>query len=290
MSLQPQGDIEFINAMFAQEGRKTLNPFKLKRLDDAIKALEHTDPIQGISARAYYYCHQNQYELAISFLDKAIKKNGYNHIFANTKVIVVRTTSNWSLLKSESENLLMAAEFKVEEERVIKYITDSELYVDNTGKFMEVLNKYNIEDRHQISAQIELKAEQLTSKGIDLLTYRKILSISIKEINKEYDVSLNIEFNIDKLQLIFSSEFWTFEETVDLTKKINRTILNDDDLDFQIAADEIEVFCVNIPINKIPQDFIYYEDNDNDDDLIELIETRMAHNLSPEVDGEELHV
>lgn len=288
MSLQPQGDVEFINTMFAQEGRKTLNPFKLKRLDNAIKALEYRDTIQGISARAYYYCHQNQYELAMSFLDKAIKENGYNQIFANTKVIIVRTNGEWSLLKSESENLLMTTEFNVEEERIIKYITDSELYIDNTGKFMEILNKYGIEERHQISSQIELKAEQVISQGVDLSTYRKVLAISIKEINKEYDLSLSIEFNTTNLQIIFSSDLWTSEETVDLTKKINRAILSDEDLDFQIAADDIEVFCINFPIEKLPEDFIYYEEND--DDLIELIESRMTNNLSPEVDGEELHV
>ena len=288
MSLQPQGDVEFINTMFAQEGRKALNPFKLKRLDNAIKALEYRDTIQGISARAYYYCHQNQYELAMSFLDKAIKENGYNQIFANTKVIIVRTNGEWSLLKSESENILMTTEFNVEEERIIKYITDSELYIDNTGKFMEILNKYGIEERHQISSQIELKAEQVISQGVDLSTYRKVLAISIKEINKEYDLSLSIEFNTTNLQIIFSSDLWTSEETVDLTKKINRAILSDEDLDFQIAADDIEVFCINFPIEKLPEDFIYYEEND--DDLIELIESRMTNNLSPEVDGEELHV
>lgn len=289
MSLQPQGDVEFINTMFALEGRKTSDIFKLRRLDNAIKALEHSDPIQGASARAYYYCHKNQYALAISFLDKAIKENGYNQILASTKAIIIRTNGDWGLLKAESEKLLLMKEFKVEQERIIRYIRDSELYIDNTGKFMEVLSKYNIEERHQISSQIELKAKQVISQGIDLSTYRKVLAISINEINKEYDLSLGIEFNTANLQIIFSSELWTLEETVDLTKKINRAILNEDDLDFQIAADEIEVFCVNIPINKLPEDFVYYEEDD-DESLIKLIETRMADNLSPEVDGEELHV
>lgn len=289
MSLQPQGDVEFINTMFAQEGRKTSDIFKLRRLDNAIKALEHSDPIQGASARAYYYCHKNQYALAISFLDKAIKENGYNQILASTKAIIIRTNGDWGLLKAESEKLLLMKEFKVEQERIIRYIRDSELYIDNTGKFMEVLSKYNIEERHQISSQIELKAKQVISQGIDLSTYRKVLAISINEINKEYDLSLGIEFNTANLQIVFSSELWTLEETVDLTKKINRAILNEDDLDFQIAADEIEVFCVNIPINKLPEDFVYYEDDD-DESLVKLIETRMADNLSPEVDGEELHV
>lgn len=289
MSLQPQGDVEFINTMFAQEGRKTSDIFKLRRLDNSIKALEHSDPIQGAAARAYYYCHKNQYALAISFLDKAIKENGYNQILASTKAIIIRTNGDWGLLKAESEKLLLMKEFKVEQERIIRYIRDSELYIDNTGKFMEVLSKYNIEERHQISSQIELKAKQVISQGIDLSTYRKVLAISINEINKEYDLSLGIDFNTANLQIVFSSELWTLEETVDLTKKINRAILNEDDLDFQIAADEIEVFCVNIPINKLPEDFVYYEEDD-DESLIKLIETRMADNLSPEVDGEELHV
>ncbi|WP_288727917.1 hypothetical protein, partial [uncultured Psychrobacter sp.] len=104
----------------------------------------------------------------------------------------------------------------------------------------------------------------------------------------KYSLPLDIEFRTKSLQLIVSSKYWSLEETIELTKEINNAILEHDDIDFQIAADDIEVFCINIPISNIPEGFVYYEDND--DSLIELIESRMADNLSPEVDGEELHV
>lgn len=288
MSLQPNTDIDFINSIFLSEGKKVTDLFKLRRLDNAIKALEHSDPIQGASARAFFYSYKNQTELAMDFLEKTIREKGYHQQLASIKVVILRINGNWKLLKSESENFLLNKDFKVDEERVVRYVRDSELSVDNTDKFMEILDKYDVADRDEINSRIELKSKQIISQGIDLQTYRKILDISVKVINSIYDLTLGIEFRTESLQLIFSSTFWTLEETVELTKNINEAILNEDDVEFQIAADDIEVFCINFSIDKLPEDFVYYEDND--DDLIELIETRMKDNSSPEVDGEELHV
>lgn len=288
MSLQPKTDIDFINSIFLSEGKKVTDLFKLRRLDKAIKALEHSDPIQGASARAFFYSYQNQSELAMNFLEKSIKEKGYHQQLASIKVVILRINGDWKLLKSESEKLLLNKDFKIAEERIVRYVRDSELSIDNTDKFMEILNKYDIADRDQINSQIELKSKQIMDQGVDLLTYRKILDISIKVINSIYDLTLGIEFRTESLQLIFSSTFWTLEETIELTKNINEAILNEDDVDFQIAADDIEVFCINFSIDKLPEDFVYYEDND--DGLIELIETRMTNNPSPEIDGEELHV
>lgn len=288
MSLQPQSDVEFINAMFAQEGRKTLDVFKLKRLDRAIKVLERNDPSQGAAARADYYIYTNQPELAFITLDKAIKQNGYNQMFGQTQVRAAKSIGRWPLLKQYSEKLLLRKEFKISKEDVLRYIEDSTMYLDNSGDFIKVLDFYDIKERDFIYSNIQSRIDWYLKQNGDLSVYQKVLELVVKTIKLKYSLPLDIEFRTKSLQLIISNKHWTLEETIELNKEINNAILDHDDIDFQIAADDIEVFCINIPISNIPEDFVYYEEND--DDLIELVEARMASNLTPEVNGEELHV
>lgn len=288
MSLQPQSDVGFINTIFAQDGIKALDVFKLRRLDKAIKALERNDPSQGAAARADYYIYNNQSELAFSTLDKAIKQNGYSQMFGYTQVRAAKSIGNWSLLKLYSERMLMRKDFELSTKDVLRYIEDSTMYLDNSGNFLKILQSFDIKDYDLIYSNIQARIDWYLKQGGDLSVYRKVLEIAIKTIKLKYSLPLDIEFRSHSLQFIVSNEYWSLEETVELTKEINDAILEQDDLDFQIAADDIEVFCINIPISKIPENFVYYEDDDSD--LIELVETRMANNPSPEIDGEELHV
>lgn len=288
MSLQPQGDVEFINTMFAQEGRKTSDVFKLKRLDKAIKVLERNDPSQGAAARADYYTYNNQFELALSTLDNAIKQSGYSEMLGYTQVRTAKSIGNWDLLKQYTERLLMRKDFKLSHADILRYIEDSTMYFDNSGDFMKILQLYDIKEYESIYSNIESRIDWYLKQDGDLSVYRKILEITSKTIRLKYLLPLDMEFRTYSLQLIVSNNYWSLEETVELTKEINDAILKQDDLDFQIAADDIEVFCINFSIDKLPKDFVYYEENDND--LIELIENRMANNSSPEIDGEELHV
>ena len=287
MSLQ-QVDTMFINTMFAKEGRKTLDVFKLNRLDNGVKALERFDAVQGVAARAYYYTYINQSELALSIIDEAIKQNGYRKMFANPQIVAAESIGNWSLLKSYSERMLMEKDFGLSSEDISKYIEHSVMHLDNSGDFIKVLQLHDIKDYDSIYYKIQSQIDWYLKQGGNLSVYRKVLEITVKTIKLKYSLPLDVQFRTTSLQLIVSSKYWSLEETVELTKEINDAILKHDDLDFQIAADDIEVFCINISVSKIPKDFVYYEEND--DDLIEIIETRMSNNLSPETDGEELYV
>lgn len=288
MSLQRQSDVGFINNMFAQEGRKTLDVFKLGRLDKAIKALERNDPSQGAAARADYYTYNNQSELAFITLDKAIEQYGYNQLFGRAQVRAAKLIGNWLLIKQYTERLLMSKEFELDPPELLNYISDSAIHLDSSGDFVKILQLHDIKEYEHICSNIQSQKDRYLKQDGDLSVYRKVLEITIKTIKFKYSLPLDINFRTQSLQLVVSNSYWSLEETAELTKEINNAILEQDDLDFQIAADDIEVFCINFSIDKLPEDFVYYEDNDND--LIELIETRMANNLSPEKDGEELYV
>lgn len=288
MSLQPQSDVGFINTMFAQDGRKTLDVFKLGRLDKAIKALERNDPSQGAAARADYYIYNNQFELAFITLDKAIKQYGYSQMLGQTQVRAAKLIGNWPLIKQYTERLLMRKDFELSLTDLSNYIEDSTMHLDSSGDFIKILQLHDIKEYERICSDIQSRRDWYLKQDGDLSVYRKVLEITIKTIKFKYSLPLEMEFRTDSLQLIVSNGYWSLEETVELTKEINNAILEQDDLDFQIAADDIEVFCINFSLDKLPKDFVYYEDNDND--LIELIETRMANNSSPEKDGEELYV
>ncbi len=288
MSLQRQSDVGFINNIFAQEGRKTLDVFKLGRLDKAIKALERNDPSQGAAARADYYTYNNQSELAFATLDKAIKQYGYSQMLGRVQVRTAKSIGNWLLIKKYTERLLMTKDFELRLPDLSNYIEDSAMHLDNSNDFIKILQLHDVKEYERIYSDIESKRDWYLKQGGDLSVYRKVLEITIKTIKSKYSLPLEMEFRTQSLQLIVSNSYWSLEETAELTKEINNAILEQEDLDFQLAADDIEVFCINFSIDKLPKDFVYYEDNDND--LIEIIETRMANNSSPEKDGEELYV
>lgn len=288
MSLQRQSDVGFINNIFVQEGRKTLDVFKLRRLDKAIKALERNDPSQGAAARADYYNYNNQSELAFATLDKAIKQYGYSQILGRVQVRTAKSIGNWLLIKKYTERLLMRKDFELRLPDLSNYIEDSAMHLDNSDDFIKILQLHDVKEYEHICSDIQSRRDWYLKQGGDLSVYRKVLEITIKTIKSKYSLPLEMEFRTQSLQLIVSNSYWSLEETAELTKEINNAILEQEDLDFQIAADDIEVFCINFSIDKLPKDFVYYEDDDND--LIELIETRMANNSSPEIDGEELHV
>lgn len=284
----PQVRVGIINDVFSYERKKIEDLEILKQLNDAVSALERSDTIQGIAARADYYSYRDQPEYAFELINRAIRKHGYHLFFALSKMKAADCMADWSLIKQSYEQALMCDHLEPDEVTLQRYIEKSQLYIDNTGSFLDILKAHKSVDYKQIYSEINLMREQVLMQGCDLTTYRKIIKIAIRTILDRYVISLSLSFKTNSLQFVVSSESWSNQEAADMSKLINDAIMSEDDIDFQLAADEIEVFCINFPIAKLPDNFVYYEEND--DDLIELIETRMLNNPSPETDGEELHV
>ena len=92
MTLQPQIDVDFINEMLFSHGKKVLDPFRLNRLDKAIKAMEKVDPIQAAAARSDYLTHINDNYLALEYLKRAISKYGYQIPFAICQIRIAYMT------------------------------------------------------------------------------------------------------------------------------------------------------------------------------------------------------
>ena len=280
--------VGIINDVFAHEGKKIEDLEILKQLNDAVSALERSDAIQGIAARADYYSYRDQPEYAFQLINKAIKKHGYNLLFARSKMKAADCMADWNLIKESYEQALMCENLGLDEDTLHRYIEKSQLYVDNSGNFSKILKIHKFVDHEELYSSIDSMNEQILMKDCELPTYRKTIEIALRTILDKYVIQINLAFRINSLQFILSSDIWSDQDAVDMTKAINVAIMKEDDIDFQIAADEIEVFCINFPIKKLPDNFVYYEESD--DDLIELVEMRMANNSSPELEGEELHV
>ena len=72
----PQPDVEYINTTLSHNGKKSLDPFKMNRLDKAIQRLESYSVVQGIAARADYYIFINNPNEALELTRKAINYYG----------------------------------------------------------------------------------------------------------------------------------------------------------------------------------------------------------------------
>lgn len=286
--MTPQIDVGYINDILSNHGRKNLDPFKMNRLNKAVQLLERQDGVQGIAARADYYTYNNEPEKALKTTLKAVEYYGYDLQLARSLVRAAVEIGNWNSLKKIFEDILVLTPFASETYFLDAYMKFSCFNIDNSGKFKDILDANNVEGRTQVYSYISSLHTELLSQDCSLEVYRKVLSKSFRAIYNKYSGSFMADFRIQNLQLIISNEHWSLEETLELTEDVNNAILEDSDLDFQISADEIEVFCINFPTENVPEDFVYYEDDD--DELIKLVQSRMENNPSPEEDGEALYV
>lgn len=286
--MTPQLDVGYINDILSSEGRKNLDPFKMNRLNKAVQLLERQDGAQGIAARADYYTYINKPEQALKITRKAVEYYGYDLQLTRSLVRAAIEFARWDLLKKVFEDILISTQLASETYFLDTYIKFSCFNIDNSGEFEGILDANNVQGRDQIYSYISSLNAQLLSQDCSLEVYRKVLSKSFRAIYNKYNGHFMADFRIQNLQLIIFNKHWSLEETLELTEDVNSAILEDTDIDFQIAADEIEVFCINFPIENLPEDFVYFEDDD--DELIKLVQTRMENNPSPEKDGEALYV
>lgn len=291
MSLRPQVRIGIINDVFSHEGKKIDDLFELKKLRDAISALERNDPIQGAAARADYLSYTNQPDQALITISRATKKYGNNAFFVLSKTNASEYMGEWNFIKKTYEEVLMSEKTNRTNENLQRYIELCDLYIDNTGNFTNIMQSYEVKDYKKFSSNIDLMEQKLLGQDITLATYRKTVKIALTTVFEKYSMPLSLTFSAINLQFIISSVLWSDENTLDMTNAINDAIMEDDDLDFQVEADDIEVFCINFPVEQVPDDFSYYgEDSEFDSEFENLIQSRMDVNTSPEIDGEILHV
>lgn len=291
MSLKPQVRVSIINEIFSHYGKKIDDLFLLKDLRDAISALEKNDPVQGTAARADYFSYTNQPDQALIIINRAIKKYGNNAFFVISKLNASEFIGEWDFLKKTYEEVLMNEKIGNINEHLRRYIELCDLYIDDTGNFTNIMQSYDVPGYEKISSNINSMKQILSKQDITLPNYRKTVKIALSTIYERYNMPLSLAFKSINLQFIISSTLWLEKDMLDMTNAINDAIMEEEDLDFQVEADEIEVFCINFPIDQVPNDFSYYgEDSEFESEFENLIKSRMNVNSSPENDGEFLNV
>lgn len=283
MSIEPQLDVDIINEILATEHRKINNPFKLNRLKKAIIALKNDDYVQGIAAEASYYVYINQPLEGYRLIKDAIAKYGVNLIFANSLFMAANEQENWQLKKNAMEQLLKMDMSDYEKQSILDiYINQSLMNSDSSGNFDKIVkHSFSTEVQRIIKNRFIKHLAKLESNDVSVDTFKKVLNIGIAEINRLYSLNFNVELrDCNGLQLVFSNQSWSIEDAIEMTEIINNAILDVDDEDFQVEADEIEVFCINIPLETLPEDFSVY-DRDDDEDLVELVKGRIQSMPKP---------
>lgn len=286
MNIDPQVDIDFINEMLFDGHRKFSSPFKLNRLRNAIAALKKDDYLQGIALEASYCVYINQPKKGYELIKDAIQKHGKHFILANALFVSANQLGDWSLIKDALENILtLEVNDTFKDEFLDIYTHQSILNLDDSGQFYNILEQfYPNEAKQKIREDFESKANMLVEHDVSIITFRKILKVAVAHIYATYSLSFRVVLkNEENLQLVFSSDYWSTENAIEMTKFINDAILAVDDDDFQLEADEVEVFCINFSIDKLPEDFSIY--NDTDDDLTDLIKSRMKDTPKPTLEA-----
>lgn len=285
MNIEPQIDIDIINEMLVNEQRKVSSPFKLKRLRNAIAAFKKDDYIQGIALEASYYVYINQPKKGYELVKNALEKHGNHFILANSLFSSANELGDWQLVKQALENLLILDINDIKKNDFLDiYNHQSIMNLDDSGKFYSILKDfYSIEEQQKIKDNFAMTANMLVEHDVSITTFRKILNVAIAQIYANYSLNFNVLLNAqENLQLVFSSDYWSTEDTIQLTKLINDAILAIDDDDFQVEADEVEVFCINFSFDKLPEDFSIY--SDADDDLALLVKGRMKNTKKPHLE------
>lgn len=285
MNIDPQVDIDIINELLVNEHRKVSNPFKLNRLRNAIGAFKEDDYLQGIALEANYCVYLNQPRKGYEFVKDAIKKHGNHFVLANSLFTCANVLGDWQLVKDALENILTLDMSDINKHEFLDiYNHQSIMNLDDSGKFYNILaNFYAIEEQQKIKDNFTIKANMLVEHDVSIMTFRKILKVAIAQIYAIYSLNFNVLLSDqENLQLVFSSNYWSTEDTIQLTSLINDAILAVDDDDFQVEADEVEVFCINFSVDKLPENFSIY--NDTDDDLAYLVESRMKDTPKPNLE------
>ncbi len=285
MNIDPQVDIDIINELLVNEHRKVSNPFKLNRLRNAISAFKEDDYLQGIALEASYCVYINQPRKGYELVKDAIKKHGNHFILANSLFTCANVLGDWQLVKDALENILTLDMSDINKHEFLDiYNHQSIMNLDDSGKFYNILaNFYAIEEQQKIKDNFTIKANMLVEHDVSIMTFRKILKVAIAQIYAIYSLNFNVLLSDqENLQLVFSSNYWSTEDTIYLTSLINDAILAVDDDDFQVEADEVEVFCINFSVDKLPENFSIY--NDTDDDLAYLVESRMKDTPKPNLE------
>lgn len=285
MNIDPQVDIDIINELLVNEHRKVSNPFKLNRLRNAIGAFKEDDYLQGIALEASYCVYLNQPRKGYELVKDAIEKHGNHFVLANSLFTCANVLGDWQLVKDALENILTLDMSDINKHEFLDiYNHQSIMNLDDSGKFYNILaNFYAIEEQQKIKDNFISKANMLVEHDVSIMTFRKILKVAIAQIYAIYSLNFNVLLSDqENLQLVFSSNYWSTEDTIHLTSLINDAILAVDDDDFQVEADEVEVFCINFSVDKLPENFSIY--NDTDDDLAYLVESRMKDTPKPNLE------
>lgn len=280
MSIQPQVDLQIINDLLINQGRKSNSPFILNRLDKAVSALQKNDLMQGYSARSFYLNYINKPEEAIELISDVMKLYGYKKIWLETKFSVARKTGNGITFKKAFEEYISnISSDDINLQIITEYLDHLMLYIDDSDNLESLLNSIGHSDIQSIFNELGTIRKSFNKYDLSLDSYRKVLDLSFSCIDKKYNVNIDssLRFN-DSIQIIHSCKLWSTDEAIELTKDINDAILAVDDIDFQLEADEIEVFCINFDISKLPNDFSLYSDDDEDEELVKIVQSRRESN------------
>lgn len=280
MTSQAQPDIEFINLILSSEGKKITDRFKLNRLKQAVQAYVNLNVTDSVVALVDYHCYVNEPDMAWHIIQEALKNSGYSEQLVIPLLRTSHMLGSWEKIKYAWN--LYFENHKLEDMSLpirSTFIGDCNLYIDTSIVPMH-LKTLARELLGINSDKISLYLEQLNECDISLRTYQKVIEKALNIIHSYYVVHAwdhKTKFTIDGIVIYVSNQHLTDKDAIMMAQELDDRILQDEDIDFQLEADNIQVIFTNKNLDDIPQDFNPFAEDENEDKaLIELVKNRMA--------------
>lgn len=258
-------DTKFLNQILDSQGKKQLDIFTINRLNLAVKALSHIDPILAAAAEADVLTYTNNYTQSLKLLAKNIVKYGYTSNFLDSQLRAASHSCDWHITESIWNSYL--TKYKI-----------SSLSDDLKARYIQFLGLYVISNQFDELTQTSERLERLNNLGISLENYRKLIDIILAKYSKEFHGAIQFCFTFreEDILVLLYNKYWTDEETLEITQIINDAILEVDDVNFQLEADLIQILAINCNPDRIPKDFDIYDDESEDEELFKLVSSRKS--------------
>lgn len=266
--MQPQSklDVDILNEILNESGKKITSLFRLNRLRNAVTALRQHDVGQWCHAYSSYLLYMGKYDEALALLEDFRQKYPMTEEFAKSYINVSRYHGEymeWALNNLEC-------------------IAKRNKIIEEYKQSIEALRCLFLIDDTQHSTKVIL--QKLNELNISIKDYRQFLTVIDRFINQDYWIDgygNSTKALDDGILILISCSDWSDDEVKVLNEEFDQYVLDNKGVDFIVATDDIEVLFTNRAVKGLPEHIKLHDDDD--EVLEELVLQRMNDAIEPKV-------
>ncbi len=222
VSAYPQIDLDIIEDILLSNGKKSLSPFRLNRLKNAIQAVKERNIEEGIKLEAYYLAYCNSMDEALIYINKAIQSYPYSLTLKETYVSISIINGDWSLM---NEAFRQYCQFnpKINEAWKDRIVFFCRLYEDA----LLAHELFPESDLIELDTYASLMKQTRKNLNVSLETYRECLRLMNVVLSENYDGDPHwLVSSENYISIVAYIENSTPEDTIQMTNELLDRVLN----------------------------------------------------------------